>query len=92
MGKRKKDRIYEGFKCVDCGVNTHDADEYYMVHDELWAAAGMEPAGGMLCVGCLEQRLGRRLTAADFTDAPVNHGSFFYSPRLIERLSTEAAS
>ena len=58
MGKRKKDRIYEGFKCVDCGVNTHDADEYYMVHDELWAAAGMEPAGGMLCVGCLEQRLG----------------------------------
>jgi hypothetical protein len=28
--------------------------------------------GHMLCIGCLEQRLGRLLTKDDFTDAPVN--------------------
>jgi hypothetical protein len=27
---------------------------------------------GMLCIGCLETRLGRQLTHEDFTDCPVN--------------------
>ncbi len=45
-----------------------------MVHDHLWAAAGMggEDGAGFLCIGCLEFRLGRELTAADFTDAMIN--------------------
>lgn len=42
-----------------------------MVHDEVWLEAN--PKGrGMLCIGCLELRLGRLLTKDDFTDAPVN--------------------
>lgn len=84
--------IHKQFDCVNCSVNTQDTNEYYMVHDELWSRAGMAPTGGMLCIGCLEQRLGRGLTAADFTDAPVNHGSFAYSFRLAERLSREIAA
>lgn len=63
--------------CVDCGADTLPAEwggqgEYYMVHDELWAKAGMAPNGGMLCIGCLERRIRRRLRPGDFIDAPIN--------------------
>jgi hypothetical protein len=44
-----------------------------MVHDAVWKAAGMEPYGGVLCIGCLEERLGRHLTADDFMDVPLNN-------------------
>jgi hypothetical protein len=38
--------------------------EYYFVTDEIWKQAG---AGkGMLCIGCLEERLGRQLRFNDF--------------------------
>jgi hypothetical protein len=61
-----------GFPCADCGRDTIGV-EYYIIHDHLWAAAGMAPDGGFLCVGCLERRLGRPLTGADFPPhIPVN--------------------
>ena len=62
--------------------------EWYMVHDRVWAAAGMDtgtiPLGGrgFLCVGCLEARLGRRLRRRDFIDAPVNWPSAIDTPRM----------
>ena len=65
-------RIEEGFNCVDCSVNTGAIDEYYMVTDEVWAEAKMEPTGGMLCIGCLETRLGYQLNRSHFTDCPLN--------------------
>lgn len=74
------------FICVDCSVDTCEIDEYYMVHDHLWAGVGMESDGGMLCIGCLEKRLGRTLTSVDFTAYPINQGYFSYSDRLAERL------
>lgn len=74
------------FICVDCSVDTCASEEYYMVHDPLWAGAGMDPHGGMLCIGCLEARLGRQLTPADFPDYPINRDFFGYSPRLQQRL------
>jgi hypothetical protein len=43
-----------------------------MVHDDVWADAGMTPDGGMLCISCLEQRLGGPLVPDDLIDAPVN--------------------
>jgi hypothetical protein len=52
-----------------------------MVHDEIWAAAHMAPNGGFLCIGCLERRLRRRLTPADFIDAPINNPAFRATPR-----------
>lgn len=81
------DGPWPGWQCVDCRVDTDALDEYYMVHDELWEAAGVPRDGGMLCVGCLEARLGRRLEARDFTGAPVNDpGEYHMSPRLLSRL------
>jgi len=49
------DRI---FRCIDCDKDTMGG-EYYGVSDELWAAAGVAPNGGMLCLECLERRVGR---------------------------------
>ena len=55
------------FRCIDCATDTLASGEYYMVRDDLWAAAGMAPHGGMLCSPCLEHRIGRWLVDADFT-------------------------
>ena len=80
--------VYQRLSCVDCSVNTLDNDEYYMVHDDLWNSAGMDGDGGMLCIGCLEARLGRELTSADFMDAPCNSdGWSAQSPRLRDRIA-----
>jgi hypothetical protein len=74
-----------GFDCLACSVNTLHIDEYYMLTDEVWHAAN--PNGrGMMCIGCVEARLGRELTASDFTDAPVNDGVVGQSARLAARL------
>jgi hypothetical protein len=43
-----------------------DHTEVYTVKPKVWKAAGMEPMGGCLCIGCLEKRLGRQLTPKDF--------------------------
>ena len=41
---------------------------------QIWKAAGLEPMGGCLCIGCLEKRIGRKLTSGDFVDnsPPIN--------------------
>lgn len=54
------------FHCVDCDKDT-GGGEYYMVSDEVWAASGLEPHGGMLCLRCLERRIGREINGDDFT-------------------------
>jgi hypothetical protein len=64
--------------CVDCGIQCNPFDapwgmrdtQQYMVHGDVWAAAGMRH--GWLCVPCLEVRLGRHLSPADLTTAPIN--------------------
>jgi hypothetical protein len=63
-----------------------------MVHDELWECATDDFGGdGMLCIGCLENRLGGLLTKDDFTAAPVNDlWGEFGSARLQDRLRKEA--
>jgi hypothetical protein len=71
--------------CADCGDDTRK--EYYMVHEYLWAQHGAEP---VLCIGCLEVRMGRELWSGDFTHWPINNINMFEkSDRLIERLERE---
>lgn len=86
-------------RCRDCSVppwtEAHGVEDY-MVKPEVWAAAGMpahdprkgEGASGFLCVGCIEQRLGRTLRAVDFIEAPINvvGGKSWHGPRLRRRL------
>jgi hypothetical protein len=87
-------------RCADCDVGTIVACERYMVKDELWAQAWegrckrwqRAPGQMVLCVGCLEQRLGRELCATDFTDAPLNHPDQSHmSRRLLDRLKRPSA-
>lgn len=56
--------------CVDCSTHTGAIGEYYMVTDALWARHGVQR--GMLCLMCLESRVGRRLVPSDFPWLPVN--------------------
>jgi hypothetical protein len=52
--------------CMDCGVNLDAIDEDVMLVDDVWLAA-VPTETGMLCIGCLEKRLGRKLRRDDFT-------------------------
>jgi len=78
------------FNCIDCGVNTRKIGEYYLVNDDVWAAAGGTPnvtgvlTSEMLCIGCLEKRIKRRLRPNDFPPVEANLGN--KSPRLYSRV------
>jgi hypothetical protein len=69
--------------CADCGIGTIRLGEWYMVRDDVWEQAWCRrrkswqvlPGQEVLCIGCLEKRLGRTLMACDFIDAPVNDPS-----------------
>lgn len=75
------------WRCLQCGADTDALDEYYMVDDEVWEQV-TDSSDGHLCVGCLESRLGRRLSAADFTDSPVNSSDeLARSDRLRDRIA-----
>jgi len=63
------DVTHEPFTCLDCAACTLCLGEYYMVTDQVWSSVADR---GMLCIGCLEKRLGRMLHARDFTDVPIN--------------------
>lgn len=87
--------------CADCGADTTPCTgkrgcrhagkwEYYAVTREIWARVG---AGkGYLCIGCLEQRLGRMLTSEDFADYPVNWPSPWDTARIAEAKNRPPAS
>lgn len=87
------DRLHPDFRtlvnahmrCMDCGVDTGEIGEDYMVIDEVWLKAHPDN-GGKLCVGCLEKRLGRILGPADFSHYPINIPDEETSDRLKSRL------
>ena len=83
-------------RCADCGLGTPTAGEYFMVRNEIWETAWAGrlkpwhalPGQQVLCVGCLETRIGRTLMARDFTAAPCNGpGWNSKSERLRNRLT-----
>lgn len=74
------------WRCRACGVDTDAIDEYFMLRDPIWDQVADGPGRhGHLCVGCVEDRLGRSLVGSDFTDADVN------TTRLIKRSTRLAA-
>jgi hypothetical protein len=83
--------------CDDCsrdvtpydefGYPEEDGWEWYMVSAPVWkAATGQGPPPSILCIGCLEVRIGRTLTSADFADVPLNGPHNIRSQRLATRL------
>jgi hypothetical protein len=62
----------------------NDKTEVYMVRRAIWKKAGMKEWGGCLCIGCLEERIGRRLKPEDFLpNHPYQHMPC--TPRLSNR-------
>lgn len=81
MACRKK------FLCLDCARDTSKIGELYMLLDEVWFLA-LKNKKGMLCVKCIEIRLGRPLNKADFNNSYLNKSrSFNRSTLLITRLT-----
>jgi hypothetical protein len=77
--------------CADCGVGTHSINEYYMVKNHVWVQA----QGGtkLLCIGCLEKRIGRTLTRSDFDDAAsVNADANTFRRKFSDRLQARLIS
>src|SRR5262249_38235056 len=78
-----------------CRWLTTALGEFYMVHDHVWEqACQVSPRAipRFLCIGCLEERLGRMLTPDDFKDCLLNdpdkpQGA---SSRLRKRLTGKA--
>ena len=88
-------REAEASPCRDCGMDTTPYDEHgepipgtwewYGVRADVWRTARMKPNGGYLCIECLEQRLHRKLTAADFKTLNTTD---LDTPRLLNRLNS----
>jgi hypothetical protein len=85
----------ERFMCQDCGHDCREMGELYMVYHDVWEKALRHSTAQMLCVGCIEQRLGYTLNNSDFMKAcPQNmdwgsHGlgkPYHQSLRLRKRL------
>ena len=56
--------------CNDCGKDTFvDDKDYFMVKHAVWAQHGV--GTGMLCMDCMEKRLGRKLVKADILPCPL---------------------
>jgi hypothetical protein len=71
---------------MDCGIDTGKIGEFYMLVDSTWDDACQSKLG-MLCIGCIEIRLGRLLTQADFNRSFINARTFGQrSQRLALRL------
>jgi hypothetical protein len=84
-------------RCCDCSLGTNTAGEWYMVKHSVWEQAWLGrrkawhavPGQEILCIGCLEKRLGRTLMACDFTDTEVNDpNKHNISERMRNRLTT----
>jgi hypothetical protein len=82
-------------RCCDCGLGCIAAGEWYAVRDTVWELAWrgrrkpwqiLAPGQMVLCVGCLEKRLGRTLRAGDFAEAAVNYP---YRPDVYESRTSD---
>lgn len=67
------------WKCMECHINTFASGHYYMLKDNLWKQItsnyfkGHLHEKGMLCLNCVEKRLGRKLQEEDFDlTIPIN--------------------
>lgn len=77
------------WNCEDCSQNTSQMREHYFIHTTLWLSVHPNECG-MLCVGCLESRLGRNLVPADFPSVHINNPKkYSMSDRLRSRIGAK---
>lgn len=72
--------------CGDCALDLSALKEFaYIVRDDVWYSVGLK-RDSFSCIGCLEKRLGRSLTPADFRDEMINEWCESQSDRLRSRI------
>jgi hypothetical protein len=54
--------------CDDC----REPFASYMVIDEVWRETGLPEYGALICLPCLEVRIGRAVRDGDLLDCPAN--------------------
>lgn len=97
--RQRSQRSPDDLPCFDCDKPTIDTD-YYMVTMAVWTQAGMtpthvvlpEPESELLCIACLEKRLGRELVRADFVDVPLNVHADRCDTLLSQRLQPDGTN
>jgi hypothetical protein len=76
-------------RCMGSDTRCPDPEirEHYAVTNELWDTA-VPTEHGLLCIGCLERRIGRRLTPADFADCLLNEPPWVFNrdARALDRM------
>jgi hypothetical protein len=77
------------YQCNDCGVNVVTAGEFYMLKPQIWEDELGLSWDDNLCVGCLENRLGRKVTLHDMGSFPAYKWMQPPSDRLRDRLGFE---
>lgn len=81
-------KVKPQFYCSKCETNVKQLGEYdYKLKSEIWLR--IANSSNLLCLGCLELLLGRRLKSGDFSDDPINWKPFKRvrkSARLLNRL------
>ena len=69
--------------CLDCEKDTFlDWKDYYMVNHNIWKAYGV--GDGLLCMDCIEKRLGRKLTKEDILDCILTRVMNPYTKEILE--------
>lgn len=82
----KQRRSFEDiFLCMDCKKDTFQHQEYFMLKYKIWRSANYK-IRGMLCLACIEKRIGRDLVANDFSKAPINESQSLVCQELSTRL------
>jgi ferredoxin len=72
--------------CNDCGVNVIRIGDYCLIEQEIWKDQQHLKWTDNLCISCVEKRLGRKTTWADFYFLPPCVEGFPMSALLTERL------
>lgn len=75
MGRKanKAKRSRKRWLCAGCGEDTSLMKEHYFLNTELWLQVNNGQERGMLCIGCVEKRLGRKLNTFDFPSVHINN-------------------
>jgi len=69
--------------CRDCSLDTTASGDWLMVHNHVWLSSGLGCEAGVLCIPCLEQRLGRELTLEDFVPADPLNRDFWHDDLML---------
>jgi hypothetical protein len=76
----------ERYACNDCEVNVAAVGEFYMLDPKIWSGRLGLGWDDNLCIGCLERRLGRKISARDMSSFPSYDWMAPASERLMDRL------